>query len=85
MTQEEYEKVMKENPSKFSSSGENKKNVEGKDSRESSKSNVESDRSGMGWLERFSMMKVGPPRHVKATMGSTDAMGKRFRSREVVS
>ena len=33
--------------------------------RNSSKSDEESNVSGKEWLRSFSMMKVGPPRHVK--------------------
>src|SRR5882724_13037399 len=35
--------------------------------RDSSKSDEESNTSGKEWLRNFSMMKVGPPRHVKPT------------------
>jgi len=35
--------------------------------RDSSESDEESNVSGKEWLRNFSMMKVGPPRHVKPT------------------
>ena len=56
--------------------GGRRKFVKGKqsaDSRESSESDEESDVSGKDWLARFSTMKVGPPRHIKATKGATNA------------
>lgn len=65
-----------------------KKAVEDKDGRdlgESSESDVESEGRGKRWLERFSTMKVEPPRHVRATMGSTNPTGKNLRrKREVI-
>jgi len=47
-----------------------------------SSESIKSDGSGMRWLEHFSPMKVGPPRHVK---GSADAWGKKTRSKEEVT
>jgi len=53
-----------------------------KDSAESSKRNVESNRSGKGWLERFRMMKVGLPRHIRAMMGSANHTRKNLRRKK---
>src|SRR5882724_9153430 len=39
---------------------------------EDSGSNERSDRSGKGWLAKFSTLKVGPPRGVKPVTGQTD-------------
>ena len=40
----------------------------------------EIDAGGMGWMERFSGMKVGPPRHAKPKIRSTKGMGENLRS-----
>ena len=62
--------------------GKKKKAAEEKDACKLSESS-KSDRSGMGWLEQFSTMKVGPTRHVKE---SADTLGKRLgRKEEVIS
>jgi len=39
---------------------------------EDSGSNERSDRSGRGWLAKFSTLKVGPPRGVKPVTGRMD-------------
>ena len=39
---------------------------------EDSRSDERSDGSGRGWLAKFSMLKVGPPRGAKPATGQTD-------------